>query len=276
MFGAPCHPSFASEKYRELSHKAMITFLNHVEGRYGDSIVDYQAENGFGGEWLTFNSFREVRPGAPPPNKFGVEDYSPPAQPAFRRWLKGKYGSVERLCRAWGDPKVTFETAPLPKEVERYSSTHRIFFDPAVSRRVADCFSFFNEMVAHVLLENCRSIKELTNRKKIVGASYGYLWRNFPNLSVVHSGHLGLAKILRSPDVDFIASPYKYDNKQIGPRIIHRLCRKPSPCMASFTSTKWTRRPTFTNGSGGGEARSTIPRIGRRPRDCSSVITAMP
>jgi hypothetical protein len=33
---------------------------------------------------------------------------------------------------------------------------------------------------------------------------------------VVHSGHLGLAKVLRSPDVDFIASPYTYDNKQIG------------------------------------------------------------
>ncbi len=33
---------------------------------------------------------------------------------------------------------------------------------------------------------------------------------------MVHSGHLGLAKVLRSPDVDFIASPYTYDNKQIG------------------------------------------------------------
>ena len=54
------------------------------------------------------------------------------------------------------------------------------------------------------------------SRKKIVGAFYGYLWCNFPNLSVVHSGHLGFAKVLRSPDVDFIASPYTYDNKQIG------------------------------------------------------------
>jgi len=216
MFGAPCHPSLASEKYRELSHKAMIVFLNHVEAKYGDHIVGYHAGNGFGGEWLTFNSFWEVRPGAPPPTKFGVEDYSPPAQAGFRRWLKEKYGTVEGLRRAWRDPKVTFETATPPNEVERYSSTHGIFFDPGVSQRVPDYFTFFNDIVADVLLENCRWIKELTNRKKIVGAFYGYLWCNFPNLSVVHSGHLGLAKVVRSPDVDFIASPYTYDNKQIG------------------------------------------------------------
>ncbi len=147
MFGQPCHPSFASEKYRELSHKALIAFLNHVEGKYGDNIVGYQAGNGFGGEWLTFNSFWEVRPGAPRPTKFGVEDYSPPAQAAFRCWLRDKYGTVEELRRTWRDPKVTFETATPPNEVERYSSTHGIFFDPAVSRRVPDYFTFFNDMV---------------------------------------------------------------------------------------------------------------------------------
>ena len=216
MFGSPCHPSLASEKYRQLSHKAMIAFINHVEGKYGDHIIGYQAGNGFGGEWLMFNSFWEVRPGAEPPTKFGVEDYSPPAQAAFREWLKRKYNNVEELRKAWSDPNVTFENAPPPNEVERYSSTHGIFFDPAVSRKVPDYFSFFNDMVSDVLLENCRWVKDLTHRKKIVGVFYGYLWCNFPNLSVNHTGHLGLARVLNSADVDFIASPYTYDNKEIG------------------------------------------------------------
>ncbi len=216
MFGEPCYPTLASEKYRELSHKTLIAFLNHVEAKYGDHVVGYQVGNGFGGEWLMFNSFWEVRPGADPPTKFGVEDYSPPARAAFRQWLQNKYGTVARLRRAWGDSNVTFETATPPNEVERYSSNHGIFFDPGISRRVPDYFSFFNEMTADVLLENARWVKEITHRKKIVGAFYGYLWCNFPNLSVVHSGHLGFAKVLRSPDIDFIASPYTYDNKQIG------------------------------------------------------------
>jgi len=180
-------------------------------------ILGYQPGNGFGGEWLMFNSFWEVRPGADPPTKFGVEDYSPPARIAFRRWLSKAYRNrVEELRKAWGDPEVTFETATPPNEIERYSSTHGIFFDPGISRRVPDYFSFFNDLTADVLLENCMWIKEFTNRKKIVGSFYGYLWCNFPNLSVNHTGHLGFAKVLRSPDVDFIASPYTYDNKQIG------------------------------------------------------------
>jgi beta-galactosidase len=216
MFGQPCHPSLASEKYRELSHKAMIAFLNHVEGKYGDHILGYQVGNGFGGEWLTFNSFWETRPGAQPPTKFGVEDYSPPAQALFRTWLKKKYGTVQALRRAWNDPQVAFETATPPNEVERYSSNHGVFFDPGVSRRVPDYFTFFNEMVADVLIENARWVKENTGHRKIVGAFYGYLWCNFPNLSAVHSGHLAFAKVLRSPDVDFIASCYTYDNKQLG------------------------------------------------------------
>ena len=56
------NPSFSSEKYRELSHQAMIAFINHLESKYGEHIVGYQVGNGFGGEWLPFNSFWESRP----------------------------------------------------------------------------------------------------------------------------------------------------------------------------------------------------------------------
>lgn len=216
MFGKPCHPSLASEHYRELSHKAMKAFLDHVEGKYGNNIVGYQVGNGFGGEWLMFNSFWETRPGHKPPTKFGVEDYSPPARREFRAWLRKKYGSEGNLRHAWHDEKVTFENADPPNERERYSTTHGIFFDPAVSQRVPDYFAFFNEMVSNVLLENAAWVKELTHRKKIVGSFYGYLWCNFPNLSVVHTGHLGMERVFSSPDIDFIASPYTYDNKGIG------------------------------------------------------------
>jgi hypothetical protein len=216
MFGKPCHPSVASQTYRELSHKAMTAFLTHVEGKYGNNILGYQVGNGFGGEWLMFNSFWETRPGQSPPTKFGVEDYSPPARREFRVWLKKKYGTDVNLRHAWHDEKVTFETADPPNERERYSSTHGIIFDPAVSTRVPDYFAFFNGMVSDVLLENAAWVKEFTHRAKIVGAFYGYLWCNFPNLSVVHTGHLGMERVFSSPDIDFIASPYTYDNKGIG------------------------------------------------------------
>jgi beta-galactosidase len=216
MFGSKCHPSLASEKYRELSYKAMVAFLTHVEGKYGDNILGYQPGNGFGGEWLMFNSFWEARPNRPAPDKFGVEDYSPVAQALFREWLQKKYKTVKKLRSAWNDSQVTFESATSPGEVERYTSTHGIFFDPAQGTRVPDYFSFFNDMTADVLLENCQWVKHLTGGKKIVGVFYGYLWCNFPNLSVNHTGHLGLQRVLDAEYIDFIASPYTYDNKQIG------------------------------------------------------------
>ena len=72
-------PSMSSDKYRELSKKAMTAFIHHMEEKWGDNIVGYQPGNGFGGEWLMFNSFWES---ATPPTKFGVEDYSPLPTPA--------------------------------------------------------------------------------------------------------------------------------------------------------------------------------------------------
>lgn len=216
MFGYPCHPSLASEVYRDLSYKAMKAFIEHVESHYGDNILGYQPGNGFGGEWLMFNSFWEARPNRPAPDRFGVEDYSPPAKKAFRQWLKDKYVTVDSLRKAWCDNEVNFENAEPPGEIKRYSSNHGIFFDPEQGRQVPDYFSFFNDITADVLIENCKWVKELTGNRKIVGSFYGYLWCNFPNLSVNHTGHLGFEKVLNSPYVDFIASPYTYDNKQIG------------------------------------------------------------
>jgi hypothetical protein len=216
MFGTNGNLSFSSQVYRDLSRQAMTALITHLEEKFGDNIVGYQVGNGFGGEWLPFNSFWEVRPGQPPPTKFGVEDYSPAAKKDFRGWLREKYKTDRALRKAWGDSKVTFESAEPPDEKARYTTTHGIFFDPAVSCQVPDYFEFYNDSVAKVLIENASWAKQLTGRKKIVGAFYGYLWCNFPNLSAVHSGHLGLSKVLRCADVDFLASPYTYDNKYVG------------------------------------------------------------
>jgi hypothetical protein len=145
-----------------------------------------------------------------------VEDYSPTAKTAFRRWLRDKYKTDDALRRAWGDPQTRLVSAEPPDEKARYTTTHGIFFDPAISRRVPDYFDFYNDSVASVLIENCRWLQEITHRQKITGGFYGYLWCNYPHLSAVHSGQLGLTKVLAAPEVNFLASPYTYDNKQIG------------------------------------------------------------
>jgi hypothetical protein len=217
MFGRGTHPSFASEKYRELSHELMIAFITHLEEKYGDRIVGYQVGNGFGGEWLPFNSFWETRGDAPHPTRFGVEDYSPASIRAFRTWLRRKYGNdVTALRKAWGGANVTFDTAEAPGEAARYSTTKGIFFDPAQSSQVPDFLMYFNDSVGDMLLENARWIKEITGDSKIVGSFYGAIWLNFPNLSSNKAGQLALTRVLSSENIDFICSPYTYDNKYVG------------------------------------------------------------
>jgi len=216
-FGDPCRPSFASAKYRQMAARALQALVAHLEARYGDRIIGYFPGNGIFGEWFSWNAYWQIEPGAPPPTRFGVEDYSQPAQAAFRLWLRQKYhGSVAGLRQSWGEASVTFETAGAPSEEARKRPQHGIFFDPAVSTQVPDYFEFYNALISDVLLEQCRAVKEATHRKKVVGAFYGYLWSNWPHLSQNHAGHLGLGKVLDSPDVDFIAAPYTYDNRAVG------------------------------------------------------------
>lgn len=213
----PCHPSFASEIYRKLAQAALKAFITHLESKYGSRIVGYFPGNGVYGEWFSWNAYWEVPPGSPPPEKFGVEDYSVPARKAFQGWVKEHYrGDVAALRKAWGNPNVDFDAAAVPSEKTRSHPPGGIFFDPAISQQVPDYFEFFNNLVSDVLIEQCRWIKELTGRRKAVGAFYGYLWANYPHLSMNHSGHLGFSKVLASPDVDFIAGPYTYDNRGVG------------------------------------------------------------
>lgn len=217
VFHAPCHPSFASATYRELAHRALQAFLRHVEGKYGDRIVGYFPGNGAYGEWFSWNAYWEVKPGAPPPKQFGVEDYSAPAKAAFQRWLKNKYrGRVDDLRRAWGDSTMSLESASVPSEEARTRTTRGIFFDPAVSVQVPDYFEFFNDLVSDVLIEQCRWTKQAIGGRKVVGAFYGYLWTNYPHLSLNHSGHLRFHRVLHTPEIDFIAGPHTYDNRGVG------------------------------------------------------------
>ncbi|OGD22818.1 MAG: hypothetical protein A2W03_03530 [Candidatus Aminicenantes bacterium RBG_16_63_16] len=74
----------------------------------------------------------------------------------------------------------------------------------------------------------CGEVKRATRRQKLAGAFYGYLlelawnggfFKERPDSdysTYQRSGHLGLARVLRSPDVDFLVSPYSYGFRGLG------------------------------------------------------------
>ncbi len=106
-----------------------------------------------------------------------------------------------------------------------------LFKDPHKRRRAIDHFECLADTVAYDIDSLCRAAKEACNREHLAGAFYGYLqevvWNNgffgqrLADADVAHtaaarSGHAGLAKVLASPNVDFLSSPYSYGFRGAG------------------------------------------------------------
>jgi hypothetical protein len=81
----------------------------------------------------------------------------------------------------------------------------------------ADYYRFANRGVAELLLAHAGAIKQACDRKKFVSAMFGYSYCYVHNRpSPPHSGHWDLMRVLESPDVDLLHSPYDYFNRCLG------------------------------------------------------------
>ncbi len=215
--------SYASLVWREQVQELLREYIDHLRqvGLY-DRVLAYQVAVGTCGEWIKdWSSMGKL-----------CGDYSAPMQRAFRLWLKGRYGSESALQQAWGRPDVGFETAEVPSCEEQMNSRRWLFRDPRQERNVADFYACYAETAADAMISLCRVVEEATAGEKLAGAFFGYImelsWNNcFFNdnfmdreasevSTVQRSGHLGLAKALRSPDVDFFVSPYGYAFRGVG------------------------------------------------------------
>jgi hypothetical protein len=198
----------------------LVAYLRSA-GLY-DRVIAYQICTGTCGEWIKDWSSMSPASG----------DFSAPMRRKFRSWLRQRYAEPAALQAAWADPQVTFETAEVPSGAEQDHTTHFLFRDPQRERRTIDFYECYAETCADALLDFCATVKAATNREKLTGAFYGYLmelaWNNcFFNdnqadlaasevSTVQRSGHLGLHKALRSPDIDFFVSPYGYAFRGLG------------------------------------------------------------
>ena len=201
--------------------RELIAYLRSA-GLY-DRVIGYQICVGTCGEWIKDWSSMSPASG----------DFSEPMQRQFRGWLRRRYGDdPAALQAAWADPQVTFETAAVPSGEEQDHTTHYLFRDPRRERKTIDFYECYAETCADALIDFCRTVKDATQREKLTGAFYGYImelaWNNcfFTDnqgdlaasevSTVQRSGHLGLHKVLRSPDIDFLVSPYGYAFRGLG------------------------------------------------------------
>lgn len=199
-------PSWASEVWRRDTIEGLRRLVAHVESSpYADRVVGYHLASGTTEEWMMWGA-----------NENEWVDYSPANLAGFRQWLRKVYGTDAALRASWGRAEVSLETAAIPSRARRQACGHGSLRDPAAEQDVIDFYRYNSDLVADTICTFSRAVKEMTGRRRIVGVFYGYLLQLCGEQRQQNAGHLALARVLASPDVDFVCSPTSYAFRQVG------------------------------------------------------------
>ncbi len=178
--------------------------VEHLEEKYGDRIIGYHPCGQSTAEWFYEGMWQGKLSG-----------YEPPALAGFRDFLREKYTNEEGLRHGWHDPDITFNSVHVPSARDRTRSTAGSFRDPVIEQKTIDFDDYQSAAVADTVALMCKAIKEVAPHKLAV-AFYGYHFEVVGPRGLQSSGHLGLGRLLRSRDVDVIASPISYVDRQPG------------------------------------------------------------
>ena len=199
-------PSWASEAWRRDTVESLRRLIAHVEASpYADRVIGYHIASGTTEEWMMWGG-----------NEDQWVDFSPVNTARFRAWLRDKYGSDAGLRAAWHDETVSLAGAAIPAKAQRQHTELGSLRDPAKEQAVVDYYLYNSDLVADTICVFAKAVKDITKRKKIVGAFYGYLLQLCGEQRQQNAGHLALEKVLASPDVDFLTSPASYAFRQLG------------------------------------------------------------
>lgn len=190
--------SFSSKRWVEDACKALTAAINHIlSGPYADRFIGFHIC--FGG---TCELLHWGNGGA----KLG--DFSIKHTRDFFNWAVEKYGSLDKLRKAWDTPDLTPETAFVPMPADRVipkESAAAVYEQTGKGAINRDYELFHSQSVKDAFLQLAKTAKELAP-DLAVGVFYGY----------EHYGHEHLDDILASPYVDYLSAPKPYFSPQPG------------------------------------------------------------
>jgi len=232
--------SLCSEAFREDASKALNEYFDEFEEwEYKDRVVGFFLCAAGTSEWYypEGNLLTDFEQGI-----YG--DFSPSFRKEFGRILKEKYGTEEKLRKAWNDPTATFENPKIPNlEERRYTviddgileallsleSAHRIvgkkielnpkgegfigtFLNANTHQHVADFFNAWHQGTANTIVRLAKVIKD-RYPEMLVGAFYGAMGTTDYYQFGTAGGTL---QILDSGYIDFLGSAGSYNNREPG------------------------------------------------------------
>ncbi|MDX1931346.1 MAG: hypothetical protein SFU56_01950 [Capsulimonadales bacterium] len=176
------------------AEEALRAAVEHIaQGPYAGNVFGFYLEHG---EW-----FYEKGRG------YDICDAN---RQGFRAWLRQRYrNNLVALRASWFDTAVTFDQAEIPDFPPPSGPT--LFFSRR-EQRYRDYHEYASDVVAGVILNLGKAIKEASGNRSAVAVSYGYTLE----LPRSASGHLALGTLLRSPFVDILTGPLSYGDRLPG------------------------------------------------------------
>jgi hypothetical protein len=197
--------SLASPFWMQESTGALKSLIARVtKSAYGKRVIGYFPFAGTSSEWLYWGC------------EYGeYVDYSPPFCTAWRDWLTRRYATIGALNGSWRANYDAFSAIGLPTKVERNRPDTAFLYDPAISKRMIDFRRFFSELIADDIVQLARVVKQETAGRSLCGTFYGYVTYVLSQ-HWSEPGHFALGRVLNSPDIDFLMSPSRYDDRGAG------------------------------------------------------------
>ena len=196
--------SIHSDVCRREAGEHTAALIKHVEEKFGDHIIGYHPCGQNTGEWF-FDMTWEGR----------LSGFEPPAKEAFRKYVGARYRTDDALRKAWGDPKASIAGAEVPTAEERKPSGGAFRKLPA-EQKALDFEEFRNEAMSDTAELFCKLVRQNAPGKLAV-VFYGY---HFEVAGAPHglqsTGHLALARLLESANVDIVCSPVSYFDRGPG------------------------------------------------------------
>ena len=184
------YPSLGSDFWDTQGIPAIKALVAHVLAQdYARRVIGYLPTAYNTNEWF-IRSYDDTQ----------VGDLCPAMQKAFAGYLHENYGMYYELR--------------IPDRIERSRGDLGYFFHPDPRRSripIVAYYQFMNRLCAQTIVKICQAIRAAhAPQPIIVGTFYGYS-QGLSNFNwVAESGHLDLARMLRSDGPDFTASPLEY------------------------------------------------------------------
>lgn len=194
--GDTAEPSLCDDPFWDVARSCLVAFVEQLRLLPNrESILGVHLDRG---EWFFVD---------------GVGyDTSRAARNAFRDWARTRYrDDVVALRAAWFDGSVEFSRLEIPPyqqtdEGDKFVRANR------KERRWVDYHLFLSDAAVSRIADLAYAAKQASEGYFLVGVSYGYTFE----WSHPGSGHLSLGKLLRTEEIDYIAGPPSYRNREPG------------------------------------------------------------